>query len=282
VTSWGFDDTPAATRLLAAIRQQAGSEPFDLAVILGSGWGAATDGLCCLGEFPYREWPCFPAGQVAGHAGRLRVVSWQGWRVLVFLGRWHCYQGFSAHAVTAPVRLAASLGAPRVALTCAAGGINRTFAPGDFMLVSDHLNLLGDNPLKGDAAPFVDLTTLYRTEDFTSLAAVARQHHAGLHSGILAAMPGPSYETPAEIVMLERLGADAVAMSTIPEAIMARCLGQEVVAMALIANLAAGRSGGAIEHADVLACGARATGAAGALLAELINCWQKSPVECRI
>jgi len=272
--SWAFEESPAADQLLRAIRQAAGSEPFDLAIVLGSGWGDAVDETCCLAEFAYRDWSWFPVGQIAGHAGRLQVLSWQGRRILAFQGRWHCYQGLGAYATTAPVRLAARLETPRVVLTCAAGGINPAFAPGEFMLVSDHLNLLGENPLQGLDAAFVDLSTLYQTSGFEPLAAIARAHRSHLHRGVLAAMPGPSYETPAEIVMLERLGADAVAMSTIPEAIMARRLGQEVVALALIANPAAGRAAGPIDHAEVLECGGRAAAVTRELLATLINHWQ--------
>lgn len=267
---------PAAATLAAAIRRAVGAEPFDLAVVLGSGWGDAISAACCLDAFPYRDWPFFPAGQVAGHAGQLKVLDWHGWRVLAFLGRWHCYQGFSAYQVTAPVRLAAMLGVRRLILTCATGGIHPAYLPGDVMLVADHLNLLGDNPLKGPAPPFIDLTTLYRSDDYPALARVATRHQITLHRGVLAAMPGPSYETPAEVTMLERLGADAVAMSTVPEAIMARSLEMEVAALALIANRAAGRGAGPISHQDVLACGARTTAAAGDLLSTLVQCWQQT------
>jgi purine-nucleoside phosphorylase len=142
------------------------------------------------------------------------------------------------------------------------------------MLVSDHLNLLGDNPLQGQDASFVDLTALYHTASYQLLAAAARLHGSRLHRGVLAAMAGPSYETPAEIVMLERLGADAVAMSTVPEAIMSRRLGLQVAALALIANPAAGRAAGPIDHAEVLACGASSTAAARALLTTLVHRWQ--------
>jgi purine-nucleoside phosphorylase len=267
---------PDAAALAAAIRRAGGVETFDLAVILGSGWGNAISAVGCLDAFPYREWPFFPAGQVAGHAGQLMVLDWHGWRVLAFLGRWHCYQGFSAYQVTAPVRLAAMLGVRRLILTCATGGIHPAYRPGDVMLVADHLNLLGDNPLRGPTPLFIDLTTLYRSDDYPALAATAARHQVTLHRGVLAAMPGPSYETPAEITMLERLGADAVAMSTVPEAIMARSLGMEVAALALIANHAAGRGAGPIGHHDVLACGERAAAVAGELLSTLVQCWQQT------
>jgi purine-nucleoside phosphorylase len=257
------------------MRRAGGVDRFDFAVVLGSGWGDAISELRCLAAFPYRDWPFFPVGQIAGHAGQLKVLDWHGWRVLAFLGRWHCYQGFSAYQVTAPVRLAAMLGVRRLILTCATGGIHPAYRPGDVMLVTDHLNLLGDNPLKGPAPPFIDLTTLYRSSDYPVLAEAAARHQVTLHRGVLAAMPGPSYETPAEVTMLERLGADAVAMSTVPEAIMARALGLEVTALALIANRAAGRGAGPISHQDVLACGERTAAAARELLSTLVQCWQQ-------
>ena len=244
-------------------------------MILGSGWDKSLKDARCLAEISYADHPFFPAGVIAGHAGLLRILDWHGWRILAFHGRWHCYQGLSAFETTSPVRLAASLGVSRMVLTCATGGINPVFAPGDFMLVTDHLNFLGDNPLRHSSPRFIDLSTLYRTDFFNELKAIAGGQGVALHQGVLAAMPGPSYETPAEIVMLERLGADAVSMSTIPEAIMARSLGMEVVALALIANLAAGRASGAIEHADVLACGNRSAEAASSMLAGLVTCWQK-------
>jgi purine-nucleoside phosphorylase len=255
------------------MRDAVGEDPFDLALVLGSGWSEALAGVRCVAEFPYRNWPCFPAGQIAGHSGQLRVLDWHGRRLLAFAGRWHCYQNLSAYQTTLPVRLAAVLGVPRMVLTCATGGINPAYRPGDFMLVADHLNLLGDNPLKGLPAAFIDLGELYCAEVFHALVPVARAHAATLHRGVLAAMPGPSYETPAEIAMLERLGADAVGMSTVPEAIMAGYLGMPVVALALIANPAAGRAPGPIRHADVLHSGTRCSGVARALLETLIVQW---------
>jgi len=272
--SWDFDRLPDALPLLTAMRDAVGEEPFDLAVVLGSGWAEALAGVRCLAEFPYQDWSCFPAGQIAGHAGQLRVLDWHGRRLLAFAGRWHCYQNLSAFHTTLPVRLAAALGVSRMVLTCATGGINPQYRPGDFLLVADHLNLLGDNPLRGLAVPFVDLSDLYSTELFRELAPVAREHAATVHRGVLAAVPGPSYETPAEIAMLERLGADAVGMSTIPEAIMARYLEMPVLALALIANRAAGRAQGPIRHADVLHSGARSAAAARALLEALVVHWQ--------
>jgi purine-nucleoside phosphorylase len=269
-------ESAASERLAAAVRRAAGADALDLAIILGSGWGEALGDARLLAEFPYRDWPCFPAGDVAGHAGHLQVLDWLGWRVLAFVGRWHCYQGLSALAVTAPVRFAAGLGVPRLMLTCATGGIAPAMRPGDFMLIVDHLNFLGDNPLKGPQARFVDLTALYRTDDHADLAAAAGPHGVTLHRGVLAALSGPSYETPAEIAMLARFGADAVAMSTVPEAIMARSLGQEVLGLALIANLAAGRGAGPIDHQEVLACGGRSTAAARDLLATAVRCWQRA------
>lgn len=266
------DASPASDGLLAAIREVAGKQPFDQAIILGSGWGEALSDGRVLGTFPYHDWPCFPRGSVAGHPGRLDVVLWHGLRLLVFRGRWHCYQGLSAYAVTFPVRLAADLDTRHLLLTCATGGINPAMGTGDYMLVADHINLLGDNPLRGfDSGAFIDLCGLYRSDFYPRLVAATAPAGVILHRGVLAAMLGPSYETPAEISMLKQIGADVVGMSTVPEAIMARALGFEVAAVALISNPAAGLSSTPPDHIEVLACGNRQAGRSARLLEALVT-----------
>jgi len=271
------DPAQAVDDLVAAITAAIGPEPVDLALILGSGWGGAAGLGSELADFSYADWPCFPAPPVAGHAGRLMFRQIGIWRVAVFSGRFHCYQNLSAFTAAFPVRLAASLGCRRLLLTCATGGINPTYRPGDFMYLADHLNLLGDNPLKGvQQAPFVDLTRLYRQDLFSPLAAAAAASGFNLHRGVLAAMPGPCYETPAEIRMLAQMGADVVSMSMVHEAIMARYLELEVAGLALVANAAAGLSGAVIDHADVLACGASSAPSCRALVAQLLALWQTS------
>ena len=242
--------------LVREVRRATRVENFDLAVVLGSGWSKAAQIGEGLASFDYRDWPCFPAGQVAGHAGRLEARQVASRNILFFVGRFHCYQGLNAFQAALPVRLAAALGCPRLLLTCATGGINSAYRPGDFMLVEDHINLLGDNPLRGlPGGTFVDLTGTYHCEIYDRLPASGGGRFV-LHRGVLAAMPGPSYETPAEVRFLGAAGADAVSMSTIPEAIMARALGMQVAAVAFIANMAAGLSRTALSHDDVLACSA--------------------------
>lgn len=271
--SWLFDAGDSANHLVQKVRQTTLVETFDLAVVLGSGWHRAAQMGEQTGLFEYADWPCFPAAQVAGHQGRLVAVRVAAWQILFFVGRFHCYQGLSAFQAAFPVRLAAALGCPRMLLTCATGGINSTYRPGDFMLVEDHINLLGDNPLWGlTGDTFVDLSETYRREIYHRLA--PRVDGMTLHRGVLAAMPGPSYETPAEIRFLAAAGADAVSMSTVPEAIMARALGMEVAAVAFIANRAAGLSPGNLSHQDVLACGADYAHLFPSLVGHFIDAWQ--------
>jgi len=262
----------------AAVRRVAGEEPFAAAIILGSGLGELAMQVEPLGEFPYAELAAFPPSGVTGHAGRLIAGRFAGERVLVFQGRHHLYEGYSAQEVVAPVRLAHQLGCRRLLLTNAAGGINPDFRPGDFMLIVDHLNFLGDNPLRGEARnPFIDLAGLYRQDFYPPLRDFAGGEGIRLHRGILAALPGPSYETPAEIRALGMLGADAVSMSTVPEAIMGRYLQMEVVALSCIANAAAGLSAVPLSHDDVLASGHRAAAQLVSLVHRLFVLWGDLP-----
>jgi purine-nucleoside phosphorylase len=254
VKFWAFEKNSPAFDLIDSIDRASGSEPIDLAIVLGSGWSHIADSGDCLAEYEYSDWSCFPTDIVAGHAGRLRLIRHQDRQILCFAGRFHCYQGLSAFEASLPIRIASALGCPRVLLTCAAGGINPGIEPGDFMWLADHVNLLGDNPLKGlQGDIFVDLSQLYAQERYDTLLARLKKTGVVLHRGVLAAMPGPSYETPAEIRMLAAIGADVVSMSMVHEAIMARYLEMEVVGLALIANPAAGLTSTALDHLDVLA-----------------------------
>lgn len=274
--SWLFDAVAPADQLLQAVRREAGLKEFDLAIVLGSGWGDAAAFGATLAAFPYRDWPCFPSGQIAGHEGRLIAVEFDAWRVLVFSGRFHCYQGLTPFQAAFPVRLASALGCPRVLLTCATGGINPAYRPGDFMLVDDHLNLMGGNPLQGLTGDiFIDLAGTYRHDLYKRLQDCRELSGVTLHRGVLAALSGPTYETPAEIRMLATLGADVVSMSTVPEAIMARALGQSVAAAAFISNLAAGSGPDPVSHAEVLSCSAQHAGSSAALIRRLVNLWQE-------
>ena len=248
------------------------------ALVLGSGFAAVAAELSTPQTLPYHELTGFPAARVAGHAGQIHCGELDGRVVLLFSGRYHYYEGYDAWQTTALVRLAKAVGCRRVLLTNAGGGIAAAMSPGDFMLVSDHLNLSGINPLRGSAGErFVDLTRLYRQDFYSHLAADCRQQGTVLHRGALAWMPGPSYETPAEIQALASLGAAAVSMSTIPEAIVARQQQLEVAALALIANAAAGISAAALNHSDVLAVAERTQAACRRVVVRLLAHWDRAP-----
>ena len=275
--SWTFDVGDSGDRLVKEVRRLTQVENFDLAVVLGSGWCEAAQIGETLGIFEYHNWPCFPAGQIAGHGGQLVAVQASSWNILFFVGRFHYYQGISAFQAAFPVRLAASLGCPRLLLTCATGGINGAYRPGDFMLVEDHLNLLGDNPLRGlPGDTFVDLVGTYQHDLYDRLLACGVDAPV-LHRGVLAAMSGPSYETPAEVRFLAAAGVDAVSMSTVPEAILARYLGMQVAAVAFIANRAAGLSPVAVSHQEVLTCSSQHAHLFPCLVGLFIDAWQALP-----
>jgi purine-nucleoside phosphorylase len=231
------------------------------AVVLGSGWQPAADALGeTIVSVSTSELPGFAPPTVAGHHGELRSVAVGDKRVLVLLGRNHLYEGRTEAEVVHPVRVAVLSGAPVVILTNAAGGLDPRMRPGQAVLIRDHLNLTGKNPLTGPPPPeelgprFVDLTTLYPER----LRRLAREVDPSLTEGVYAGMLGPSYETPAEVAMLRALGADLVGMSTTLEAIAARHLGAEVLGISLVSNLAAGVADHPLDHAEVLAAGAAA------------------------
>lgn len=266
-----LDDISAA--VLHTRNWLAGRTP-EVAIILGSGLSGVLDQLENPISLTYAEIPAFPVSGVAGHAGQLHCGTLYGKNVLVFQGRYHVYEGYSAWQVSAPVRLAAELGCSKLLLTNAAGGINTAMRPGDFMLISDHLNLVGDNPLIGrPEREFLDLTEVYRQDFYPELQQRLATAGVRLHRGVVAWMLGPSYETPAEIRMLACVGADAVSMSTIPEAIIARHCRLETVAISFISNLAAGKSSAALDHQDVLARGKRSAADLQKILIGIFSLW---------
>lgn len=248
------------------IRVRTGVESHDVAVVLGSGWVAAADVLGeATADLPVGELTGFLPPSVAGHAGRVRSVPVGGRRVLVLLGRTHLYEGHGVAQVVHGVRTAAAAGARTIVLTNAAGGVHPDLHPGQPVLVRDHLNLTGHSPLIG--AQFVDLTDLYSSR----LRALAHEVDGSLAEGVYAGLPGPHYETPAEVAMLARLGADLVGMSTVLEAIAARAVGCEVLAVSLVTNFAAGVSPLPLDHGDVLAAGSAAAGQLGGLLRGVVG-----------
>ncbi|MCA1686747.1 MAG: purine-nucleoside phosphorylase [Planctomycetia bacterium] len=263
---------PTHTDAAAAVRAVVPRFP-EVAVVLGSGLGPLADRLADRVMIAYAEIPGFPAPTVAGHHGNLVVGSLGGARVAYLQGRFHYYEGHDLSTVTFPVRVLKALGVGTLVLTAATGGINADFRSGDIVCLSDHLNLIGQNPLRGDRTEprFPDMSEVYSRR----LREIAGKEagHLGLRlrSGVYACLPGPSYETPAEIRMLRTLGADVVGMSTVPEAIVARQSGMEVLAFALVTNAAAGVTGAAISHEDVLEAGRRAVPRLGALIEAVVR-----------
>ncbi|MEI9949624.1 MAG: purine-nucleoside phosphorylase [Pseudomonadota bacterium] len=239
-------------------------------VVLGSGLGDFADQLSSGSRIPYAEIPEMPRSSVLGHAGNLCTGSLGSVEVACLQGRAHVYEGNSQARSVFGVRLLAELGCSAVLLTNAAGGIHPSFAPGDLMLITDHLNLMGDNPLCGpnfgDGPRFPDLSQAYDLELQALAREAARHAEVTLREGVYAAMLGPSYETPAEIRMLRTLGADAVGMSTVPEVIALRQRGVRVGGISCITNLAAGLSAQLLDHSEVEATARRSRDAFTAVL----------------
>ena len=260
------DAAELATAAAVRLAELTGVERHDVAVVLGSGWTPAADrlGTATL-EVPVTELPGFLPPAVAGHAGRLRSVPVGDQRVLVLLGRTHLYEGRGTDPVVHGVRVAAAAGCRTVVLTNAAGGVREDLQVGQPVLVSDHLNLTARSPLVG--ARFVDLVDLYSAR----LRALVREVDPTLAEGVYAALPGPHYETPAEVRMLRGLGADLVGMSTALEAIAARAEGMQVLGISLVTNLAAGITGAPLDHAEVLEAGAASAQRVGELLAQVVG-----------
>jgi purine-nucleoside phosphorylase len=246
---------------LAAIRSRDGRVP-DVALILGSGLGALADDLEQPVAMPFGEIPGFPAAAVAGHAGRLVMGELEGVTCAVLQGRFHLYEGHDAATVALPTRVLLGLGARTLVVTNAAGGINRTFRAGDLMVIDDHINLMGRNPLVGPVRDgetrFPDMSRPYDTALQALAETVALEEGVRVVRGVYAAVLGPSYETPAEVRMLERLGADVVGMSTVPEVVVARARHVPVLGISLVSNAAAGLTPEPLSHEEVVAAGIEA------------------------
>jgi purine-nucleoside phosphorylase len=258
---------PAALADTAAqfIVGRTGVAQHDVAIVLGSGWAPA---VSALGEptaiLPMADIPGFASPSAAGHTGRVLSMGIGPHRVLVLAGRIHAYEGHHLAHVVHPVRTACAAGARVVVLTNAAGAVCEAFTMGQPVLISDHLNLTARSPLIG--AHFVDLVDAYAAR----LRALARQVDPSLAEGVYAGLPGPHFETPAEIRMLRTLGADLVGMSTVHEAIAARAAGAEVLGVSLVTNMAAGITGEPLSHLEVLAAGTASAARMGALLADVV------------
>ncbi len=247
----------------------------DVAVVLGSGLGDFASSLERATSIRYEEIPHWPASNVVGHEGRLVMGEVSGRLVAALSGRAHFYEGHDLGTVTFATRVLGVLGVKVLILTNAAGGINRAFAPGDLMVIDDHINLLGSNPLVGPnderfGVRFPDLTDVYSPRLRAIASEVAAAQGQVLRHGIYVACHGPSYETPAEVRYLRLIGGDAVGMSTVPEAIVARHMGLEVLAISCITNLAAGVLPQPLNHEEVLETAKRVRGQFLSLLNAII------------
>ncbi len=238
------------------------SEDLRVALVLGSGLGAFADDLEDSVAVPYDEIPGFARSTVEGHAGRMVLGHIGGVALAAMQGRFHYYEGYALEEVVFPIRVLGQLGIKTLVLTNAAGGVNVAFEQGSLMIISDHLNLMGVNPLRGTnderfGTRFPDMSEVY-SRAFQEIAAEeGRALNIELRRGIYAALSGPSYETPAEIRMMRTLGADAVGMSTVPEAIVARQMGINVLGLSCITNMAAGVFDQPINHEEVIETGVR-------------------------
>jgi purine-nucleoside phosphorylase len=265
VTASSADALALADQAAQALTAALGGD-HDVAVVMGSGWAPAADAFGApSGSVAIGDLPGFAAPTAVGHGGELRSVQVGAHKVLLFLGRTHLYEGRGVEAVVHGVRTVAAAGVRTVVLTNAAGGLRPDHRVGQAVVIADHLNLTARSPLVG--AHFVDLTTLYSPR----LRDLARELDPSLTEGVYAALPGPHYETPAEIRMLRTMGADLVGMSTALEAIAARAAGCEVFGLSLVTNAAAGVTGEALDADEVIAAGQAAASRLGDFLARFVE-----------
>lgn len=254
----------AARAAASSVAGRLGVQSPVCAIVLGSGLAALADRIEGATRANYNAIPGFHAPHVEGHRGELIRGFLGGREVLALSGRFHMYEGHDARTSAFPIRVAHALGAKVLFASNAAGGIRRSFSPGDLMIIEDHLNLMFRNPLMGGVEPgdtrFPDMSEPYSRRLIALLEESGRAAGVPLSKGVYAGLLGPSYETPAEVRMLERLGADATGMSTVPETIVARAMGMEVAAVSLITNPAAGISATPLSHADVVEVGAKGAG----------------------
>lgn len=264
----------AAAKGAKAIRKRAPSQQPVFGIILGSGLGGLSKSIGNAVRIPFGEIPGFPEATVAGHEGAVIVGSLSGREIVALSGRFHMYEGHPAALAAFPVRVFHALGARDLFVSNAAGGISPKLAVGDLMMISDHLNLMGTNPLVGQAQEgetrFPDMTDAYNPGLRWLLRTTAEALGIKLREGVYAGLLGPSYETPSEVKMLRLLGADAVGMSTVPEVIVARALGMRVAGVSVITNAAAGVTGAALSHAEVLETTSRVSAAFESLVMEFL------------
>ena len=270
----------SAADVARELRDRLGSAAPRLALVLGSGLGALADEIEQPVRIPFGEIRGFRVAQVAGHKGALVSGRLEGVEVLAFAGRVHMYEGWSARDAGFPIRVAHALGARTLFVSNAAGAMNPRFQPGDLMAINDHINLMWTNPLIGPVVEgdvrFPDMSEPYDRSLREEMHAAALDEGIPLADGVYVGLLGPTYETPAEVRMLQRLGADAVGMSTVPEVIVARAIGMRVAGVSFITNAASGSTGAPLSHAEVL----EVTDRAGGRFRSLVRRWiarQTSP-----
>ena len=260
--------TDAIAGAVAALKPRLNKEPR-IGIILGSGLGGIVEEMEDRIRIRFEEIPGFPRSTVKGHQGELVCGSLNKVDLLALSGRVHYYEGYTMAQVTIPIKVMIGLGLETIIITNAAGAVNPEFVPGDIAAISDHINFMGDNPLKG-AADFVDLTQVYSIRLRNLAARAADDLGINLRSGVYTAFSGPCYETPAEIRAVRVWGGDLVGMSTVPEAIVARSLGVEVLGLSLVTNMAAGVTGQPLSHAEVIETSTRAGNKFRALIKAVI------------
>jgi purine-nucleoside phosphorylase len=264
-------------RIVGAVRERTDVAPV-AGVVLGSGLGDAISvawdrsGSGASVEIPYADLPGFPPTTVPGHAGRLWLGTIGARPIVFFQGRLHFYEGHPMPLASITSRVAFGLGAKTMVLSAATGGLDPSLSGGSMLVVRDHLNLMGTNPLAGwrylDGSPaFVDLSDVYDAELARTAVAILEEHGTPVAEGVYAALPGPSYETPAEVEMLRRLGGSVVGMSMVPEAVVARALGMRVLGLSFVTNAA----GGAVSHEEVLLASKTAAEAIGLVVAGIAD-----------
>jgi len=283
----GLTTVAALRELAAAVEQAVGPVRAPLGLVLGSGLGAIAEEVEGARKVSYSDLPHLAPSTVAGHSGDLVVGRWHHHEVVLLAGRVHAYEGHDFKQVSLPVRLLAALGVDALIITNAAGSAHDRMKPGDLMVIRDHLNLTGGNPLVGEnderlGPRFPDMTEAYDGELRQLCHRIARSQGLPLHEGVYAGLLGPSYETPAEIRMLATLGADAVGMSTVPEVIVARHMGVRVLGLSCITNMGAGLGEGLLDHSHVKEVAGQATERMISLLAGVVEALPELPLHRRI